>query len=276
MNRLDALAKDYGKKIQITDGGRTYAQQVDVRRRKPNLAAKPGNSNHEIGTAADIASQWVRNLSNAQLKKYGLYKSALSKGETWHVDLIENDGRSNRDTVAYLGGVKPKSGGSAGGGYLRPSGSLSSSSRSSGGRGSGVAYRQVPSSISGIVDQAAQKYKVNPNLIAAIIKKESTFKNNLRSGAGAMGYMQLMPGTARDLGVRNAMDPTQNIMGGTKYIRQMLENYGGNVELALAAYNWGAGNLNKARRRYGSSWSSIRSHAPKETRDYVDKIMGWR
>jgi hypothetical protein len=275
MHRLDALAKDYGKKMQITDGGRTYAQQVDVRRRKPSLAAKPGNSNHEIGTAVDVASQWVRNLSNAQLKKYGLYKSALSKGETWHVDLVENDGRSNRDTVKLLGGVKPGSGGSSSA-YLRPTGSLSSSSRSSGGAGRAIAYREAPSSIVNIVDQAAQKYKVNPNLIAAIIKKESTFKNNLVSPAGARGYMQLMPGTARDLGVRNPMDPTQNIMGGVKYIRQMLENYGGNTELALAAYNWGPGNLNKARRRYGSSWSAIRSHAPKETRDYVDKIMGWR
>jgi hypothetical protein len=275
MNRLDALAKDYGKKIQITDGGRTYAQQKDVKRRKPNLAAKPGTSNHEIGTAADIASQWVRNLSNKQLAKYGLYKSALSKGETWHVDLIENDGRSNKDVIKYLGGVKPGKGSSgSGGGYLRPIGT--SSYRSSGGAGSGGAYREAPSHITSLVDQAAQKYKVNPNLIAAVIKKESTFKNGLTSRTGAKGYMQLMPGTARDLGVRNANDPKQNIMGGTKYLRQMLENYGGNVELALAAYNWGAGNLNKARRRYGSSWSSIAKHAPKETRDYVNKIMGWR
>lgn len=273
MHRLDALAKDYGKKIQVTDGGRTYAQQVDVRRRKPKLAAKPGNSNHEIGTAADIASQWVRNLSNAQLKKYGLYKSALSKGETWHVDLVENDGHSNRETIQMLGGVSPGKGGSGVGHSLGSGVSSFISGGSSGGRGSGIAYRETPSHISGIVDQASQKYKVNPNLISAIIKKESTFKNGLVSSAGARGYMQLMPATARGLGVRNSNDPHQNIMGGTKYIRQMLERYDGNVELALAAYNWGMGNVDRVKRRYGSSW---KSHLPAETKDYVRKIMSWR
>lgn len=274
MNRLDALAKDYGKKIQITDGGRTYAQQVDVKRRKPNLAAKPGTSNHEIGTAADIASQWVRNLSNKQLAKYGLYKSALSKGETWHVDLVENEGRSNKDAIKYLGGVGGGyKGGSSGGVGGYASSATYSSGRSSGGAGRGIAYRETPSSISGIVDSAAQKYKVNPNLISAIIKKESTFKNGLTSGAGAKGYMQLMPATSKDMGVRNPNDPHQNIMGGTKYIRQMLERYKGDVELALAAYNWGMGNVDRVKRRYGSSW---KSHLPRETKDYVTKIMSWR
>ena len=272
MHRLDALAKDHGKKIQVTDGGRTYAQQVDVRRRKPNLAAKPGNSNHEIGTAIDTSSQWVRNMSSSQLRKYGLYKSAMGKGETWHVDLVENEGRSNKDTIAYLGGVKGGGGGGVGGGAYSASRSYSSGG-SSGARGSGTAYRQVPSSIMGIVDSAAQKYKVNPNLVAAIIKKESTFKNGLVSSAGARGYMQLMPATARGLGVTNPNNPTQNINAGTKYIRQMLERYDGNVEMALAAYNWGPGNMDKAKRRYGSNW---KSHLPRETRDYIQKIMSWR
>lgn len=273
MHRLDALARDYGKKIQITDGGRSYAQQKDVKRRKPYLAAKPGTSNHEIGTAADIASQWVRNLSNDELKKYGLYKSALSKGETWHVDLIENDGRSNKDTIAYLGGVK---GGSGGGGVGSKAGSASYGSGSISGSGTGYARKQVPSSINSIVNRASSKYKVNPNLVAAVIKAESAFQNNRRSHAGAGGYMQLMPATARGLGVSNVMNPQQNIEGGTKYLRQMLERYDGNVQLALVGYNWGPGNADKVKRRYGTNWNNIKNHVPKETRDYVTKIMQWR
>ncbi|MFS0904121.1 transglycosylase SLT domain-containing protein [Priestia aryabhattai] len=255
--------------MKITDGGRTYAQQVDVKRRKPNLAAKPGTSNHEIGTAVDVASDWVRKLGNKELAKYGLYKSALSKGETWHVDLVENNGRSNKDTIAYLGGV----GGGYGGGK-----SSAGVSASSAGRGTGSAYKQVPSNIMGIVNSAAQTYKVNPYLIAAIIKKESTFKYNAGSNKGAKGYMQLMPNTAKELGVKNPWDAKQNINGGTKYIAQMLDKYDNNIPLALAAYNWGAGNLNKAIRKAGGSknWAAISRYAPKETRDYVSKIMSWR
>jgi hypothetical protein len=146
------------------------------------------------------------------------------------------------------------------------------------GLGTGSAYKQAPSNMLGMIGKASQTYKVNPNLIAAIIKKESTFKYNLTSGAGAKGLMQLMPATAREMGVKNVWDAQQNINGGTKYIAQMLQKYNNNIPLALAAYNWGGGNLNKAIRKAGGSkdWNQIRRFAPKETRDYVDKIMSWR
>lgn len=108
MERLVKLSQAYGnKKISVSDGGRTYAQQVDVKRRKPRLAATPGRSNHEIGTAVDVAKGWLRPLRDKDLKKFGLYKSALSKNEDWHIDLIENDGRSNRETIMALGGLSP-------------------------------------------------------------------------------------------------------------------------------------------------------------------------
>ncbi|PZD95708.1 hypothetical protein DNH61_11830 [Paenibacillus sambharensis] len=109
-------------------------------------------------------------------------------------------------------------------------------------------------------------------LVASIIKAESNYNPNAKSGAGAMGMMQLMPGTAAGLGVKNPYDPAQNINGGTKYISQMYQKYG-DYQLALAAYNWGPGNVDKAIKKYGKNWAAISAHAPKETQNYVTKVM---
>lgn len=116
-----------------------------------------------------------------------------------------------------------------------------------------------------IFNKAAETYDVPVELLKAMAKAESGFNTNAVSKCGAMGIMQLMPGTAKALGVVDAFDPEQNIMGGANYISQKLKAYDGDITLALAAYNAGSGNVAK----YGG--------VPpfKETQNYIEKIIGY-
>ncbi len=91
------------------------------------------------------------------------------------------------------------------------------------------------------IEAAARRYRLDPALVAAVALVESSFEAEARSPRGALGIMQLMPGTARELALRDPLDPRENIEGGARWLRRLLDRFGGDLELALAAYNAGEG-----------------------------------
>lgn len=114
-----------------------------------------------------------------------------------------------------------------------------------------------------LIEAASRKYNISSNIIRAVIMAESGFDTRAVSKAGAIGLMQLMPDTAKALGVNDAFDPRENIDGGVRYLKNMLSEFGGNLELALAAYNAGPNSVKK----YGG----IPPY--EEIQNYVKKVM---
>lgn len=112
------------------------------------------------------------------------------------------------------------------------------------------------------IEEAAARHNVDPNLVRAVVKVESNFNPNAVSRKGAMGLMQLMPSTARQLNVKNPFDPEQNVDAGVRHLKQLLECYGGDIKLTLAAYNAGAGAVARS--------SGVPRFA--ETQNYVRRI----
>jgi soluble lytic murein transglycosylase-like protein len=118
--------------------------------------------------------------------------------------------------------------------------------------------------IEAAIAEAAQTHGVDPVLLRSVVRAESDFNPNSTSPKGAMGLMQLMPETARELGVQNPYDPVENVHAGARYLKMLLTRYDGNVPLALAAYNWGMGNTERKPDKM-----------PTETRQYVGRVMNY-
>lgn len=124
----------------------------------------------------------------------------------------------------------------------------------------GASYSQTE--LEAIAEKAAAKYGLAPELVKAVVSAESSWRTQAVSSAGAQGLMQLMPATAKELGVSDSFDPKQNIEGGSKYLSRLMTKYDGDVKKALSAYNWGPGNLAKG------------GPLPRETRNYLAKVTG--
>ncbi|WP_127533031.1 lytic transglycosylase domain-containing protein [Paenibacillus kobensis] len=130
-----------------------------------------------------------------------------------------------------------------------------------------------PSEYDGYIEAAAAKYGIDPNLVKAVIRTESSYDANAVSSAGAKGLMQLMDGTARSMGVTNSFDPIQNIEGGTRYLSSLLNRYDGNEAVALAAYNAGPGRVDRLGASTNDQLYSLYAGLPSETQRYVMKVM---
>lgn len=160
---------------------------------------------------------------------------ALYDAESQNIGSVSRDGSGGGDRVT--GGPGPAESAPADGGAACPRG------------------------IDTLIGRASRRYGVDAGLIKAVVHAESNFKPTAVSPAGAQGLMQLMPSTAAGLGVTEPFDPEQNVMAGTRFLKDLLNRYGGDLDKTLAAYNWGPGNLSRGN-----------GHLPRETRDYLVKV----
>lgn len=136
--------------------------------------------------------------------------------------------------------------------------------RSSGSAGAWAGMERRRKAMTPLIEQAANASSLRPALVHAVVRAESSYRADAVSSKGAMGLMQLMPATAERFGVSDAYDPQQNLRGGTRYLRQLLEMFDQDLRLALAAYNAGE----NAVLRYGRQIPPF-----PETQDYVEKVM---
>ncbi len=246
---------NYALQEQIQNGQLTLQQAQDAREQGEYDYKMSGGGGASAGvTAEDYNKKYLSGIV-----KYDDDGKITNKEQVEEAILSSNLSDYEAYRAAQLYGIEWK-----GAKPSQPSPKDNSTASYSGGATKQTSYNDI-------IEKAASSNGVDSALVKGIIQAESSFNPNAGSPVGARGLMQLMPGTASGLGVTDVLDPAQNVNGGTKYIAGQLKKYG-NTELALAAYNWGPGNVDKAIKKYGNSWEAIKSHAPKETQSYVTKV----
>lgn len=272
-----------------------------------------GVSRHSVGMAVDIdrksiSSENLQIIGHIWRDEMGFtwgqdFKST-PEPEPWHCDLRPNI-RGGKNAAANTWLAKGGQSSYASGGYSSGSDWLSSlsstmsfptlsmgswgggfgggswinsmfggSMRLGGWRGSISSTRALPSQYQDKIQKYCNMYGGDAKLVSCMIHRESTNNANAVSSAGAEGLMQLMPGTARELGVTNSKDPDQNISGGVRYINKLIKKYNGDVRTGLAAYNAGPVEINNLVKRYGTTdYNVIGPHVNGDTQGYVRDIM---
>ncbi|HEY5209303.1 MAG TPA: phage tail length tape measure family protein [Stellaceae bacterium] len=223
-----------------------------------------------LGKTADRATDAVlSNVSDQLFGKSGSTGQGAVGGSltSWFSDLFGAKS-TKTPTIPGLGGAGAIATATISAGTVIVNGTIAGGSGISipgAAAGTGVTSVSLqPAGYSDLVNAASSKYGVNSNLDMAVLNQESRGDPTLVSKAGAQGLMQLMPGTARDLGVTSPFDPAQNIGGGTQYLSQMLGRYNGDVTRSLVGYNWGPGNADQ--------WNGNMAALPGQTQDYVKNI----
>lgn len=235
---LNAMAVDEA----VAKAKKSGETGVDI---TPEVIEKLGLSNYAI-SSKKLTADLGENSSSAEDVQTAEDKSSSAAQETGSVSSGKSTIPANEMVTTEITGAKPSASVDASGVYN--AGSLVCSEE-----------------LNRYFKEASDTYGVDVKLLKAIAKAESDYNPNDTSRSGAMGIMQLMPSTAAGLGVTDGYDPYQNIMGGAKYIAQKISLYNGDLELALAAYNAGSGNVKK----YGGI-----PPFP-ETQRYVKKVMAF-
>lgn len=216
--------------------------------------------------------------STKELKKGQMQGASAIKGTTNNVQLLSTKVDSFTDKAeemknALTEAFDPKTRAFAT--YLdKAEKTFSSFFKRIGSKAKAIGYRVLghfAPDVEAAIAQASKTYNVAPNLIRSVIMQESGGDPFAKSPVGARGLMQLMPGTAKDLGLNtleDIYDVNKNVAAGTKYLGQLLKMYGGDINQALAAYNWGMGNVNKL-------LAGLKTDLPAETKDYIEKVTGY-
>lgn len=226
--------EDILKKEKLTKEEQTALSQINLER---NLAGRTGGASSDADATEGTASKNTAGDAFASTEKTEevTYRDPATGVAVRYVDVADSGKNSSTSAVSGADSVNATS-----------------------------ASSMKKTKYDEYFKKAALKYDVSESLLKAIAKAESNFNANAVSSAGAIGVMQLMPATAQGLGVKNAYDPEQNIMGGAKCISQKLKEFHGDVRLALAAYNAGSG----AVKRYGG--------VPSYCKTYVNRVLSYK